>query len=123
MTGYYSEGSRARATQPVPVITDARTPASKDLASRQKRYLITMGFRTLCFVAMIFVPGPFRWVLFGCAILLPYIAVLLANQANTRGQSDRMETIVGPSIAPQLTAKPGDGPSPGEPDAPDERVA
>jgi hypothetical protein len=51
---------------------------------------------------MIFVPGPFRWVLFACAVFLPYIAVVMANQAHTTGTS---RTVSGPepSDAPQLT--------------------
>ena len=54
------------------------------MATRQKRYAITMAFRTACFLSMIFVPGALRWVLFGLAVFLPYVAVILANQANTK---------------------------------------
>ena len=46
-----------------------------------------MAFRTACFMAMIFVEGPMRWVLFACAVILPYVAVILANQANQREQA------------------------------------
>lgn len=66
------------------VITDARSGASQEIAARQRRYAITMAFRTACFIAMIFVPGVFRWVLFACAVFLPYVAVIFANQANQR---------------------------------------
>lgn len=67
-----------------------------------KRYALTMGFRTLCFVAMVFVDGPMRWVLFAGAVLLPYVAVILANQANQRSQSGRVGDV--PTIdRPQLT--------------------
>lgn len=85
-----------------PVITDARSGASKDLQTRQRRYTITMAFRTACFLAMIFVPGVFRWILFACAVLLPYVAVIFANQASQRRQG----TPVGrgePEDAPALT--------------------
>lgn len=68
------------------VITDARSAASEELAGRQRRYAITMAFRTACFIAMIFVPGVLRWVLFAGAVFLPYVAVLLANQAHQRDQ-------------------------------------
>jgi hypothetical protein len=89
------------------VITDAQTATSKEMSSRVKRYAITMGIRTACFISMIFVPGPLRWVLLAAAVFLPYLAVVLANQANTR-------TKVGPvnpgdpTPMPQLTA--GDPP-------------
>ena len=88
-----------------PVITDASTGASQELALREKRYAITMAFRTACFLSMIFVPGPFRWVLFGCAVCLPYVAVVFANQANVRG---RREAVVpgAPADAPAISTGP-----------------
>jgi hypothetical protein len=90
---------------PVPLITDARSPASAEHDSRVKRYALTMGFRTACFVAMIFVEGPLRWVLFAGAVLLPYVAVIVANQANERSQQKK--PVAGPSIdRPQLTTGP-----------------
>jgi hypothetical protein len=59
---------------------------------RQKRYMITMGFRTACFISMVFVPGWFRWVLFACAVFLPYVAVVFANQVDRKGSAaDRVE--------------------------------
>ena len=36
-------------------ITTASTSRGDDIAARQRRYLIAMGFRTVCFVAAIFV--------------------------------------------------------------------
>ena len=88
----------------VPLITDARSPASVEHDSRVKRYALTMGFRTLCFVAMIFVDGPMRWVLFAGAVILPYVAVIVANQANQRHQDHVMSGV--PSDRPQLTTGP-----------------
>jgi len=86
-------------------ITSAHTGRSKELRTREKRYAITMGFRTACFVAMIFVPGTLRWVLFACAVFLPYVAVVLANQAHVRGT----HAVITPGAAldaPQLTVGP-----------------
>jgi hypothetical protein len=86
-------------------ITDARSGASEELAGRQRRYAITMAFRTACFIAMIFAPGVFRWILFGCAVFLPYVAVIFANQANQRSAG----TPVGggdPGDAPAITSGP-----------------
>jgi hypothetical protein len=85
------------------VITDARTSTSAELRSREVRYAITMGFRTACFVAMIFVSGPLRWVLLACAVFLPGIAVVLANQANQRGTTTRTAAAVPADDVPQLT--------------------
>jgi hypothetical protein len=66
------------------VITDARSAASVEMSSRIRRYTITMAFRTACFLSMVVVHGNFRWVLFGAAVFLPYVAVVLANQVNHR---------------------------------------
>ena len=98
-----------------PLITDARFPASAEMSSRVRRYTITMAFRTACFISMVFVDGPMRWVLFACALVLPYIAVIGANQANQRSIRKRGGDGV-PIDRPQLTtgpvepgALPGDG--------------
>jgi hypothetical protein len=55
------------------------------MAHRQKRYIISMSIRTICFVAAIVVgPGWFRWVLVAGAFVLPYVAVVMANSASPR---------------------------------------
>jgi hypothetical protein len=86
-----------------PVITDARSAASQEQATRQRRYAITMAFRTACFIAMIFVPGVFRWVLFAGAVFLPYIAVIFANQAQQRPPGDAVRGGAEPGDAPAIT--------------------
>lgn len=84
------------------VITDARVSTSAEMSSRMKRYAITMAFRTACFISMVFVRGPLLWVLFACAVFLPYVAVVVANQANQRTKKGSVSTAE-PSAAPQLT--------------------
>jgi len=64
------------------VITDARMGTSEEMSSRIRRYTITMAFRAACFISMVFVEGVFRWVLFACAVVLPFIAVIAANQVD-----------------------------------------
>lgn len=66
------------------MITDAQQGASADLKQRQIRYAITMAFRVACFISMVFVPSPWRWFLLIGAVVLPYIAVIFANQADQR---------------------------------------
>lgn len=63
----------------IPVITDAKHGTTLDLEARTKRYLITMAFRTACFIGMIFVPDVWKIVLLVGAVILPAIAVLFAN--------------------------------------------
>jgi hypothetical protein len=48
------------------------------------------------------VEGPFRWVLFAGAVVLPYIAVIVANQANQRNRAGQ-PIQAGPPDPPQLT--------------------
>ena len=85
------------------VITDARGATSTEMSGRMRRYAITMAFRTACFLAMIWVHGWFRWVLLACAVLLPYVAVVLANQADHRTKPSTVERGA-PLDAPQLGA-------------------
>jgi hypothetical protein len=61
-------------------ITTAPTSRAADIAARQRRYVISMGIRTACFIGAIAVGGGWlRWVLIAAALLLPYVAVVLAN--------------------------------------------
>ena len=77
--------TRRRAAEPeVYRITSARAPHSDDLDQRIKRYLISMGIRTACVLLVFVVHHPVRWVFAGGAVLLPYIAVLLANATDRR---------------------------------------
>lgn len=85
------------------VITDARSASSQEMSGRIRRYSITMAFRMACFLSMIWVEGWLRWVLLGCAVFLPYIAVVLANQADQRTGPSRVERGA-PVDAPQLTS-------------------
>ena len=67
-------------------ITTAASEAD-DIAARQRRYVISMGIRTLCFVGAIVVgPGWLRWVLVAGAVLLPYVAVVMANAGDHAGR-------------------------------------
>ena len=85
-------------------ITDARAGTSVDMSQRIRRYTITMAFRTACFlVAVIFAHGWLQWTLFAGAVFLPYMAVLLANQSNTKGVKREVRRGA-PSDARQLTS-------------------
>ncbi|HLS64112.1 MAG TPA: DUF3099 domain-containing protein [Ruania sp.] len=68
----------------VQAITTAGRPHSEQTREKIRRYLITMGIRTACFIGAIFVDGWFRWVCVALAAVLPLIAVLLANAGGDR---------------------------------------
>ena len=66
-------------------ITTAPASRAEDIAGRQRRYVICMTIRTLAFIAAVAVgPGWLRWVLIGAALILPYVAVVMANAGNQR---------------------------------------
>lgn len=73
-------------------ITTAGTGLSADQHSRTKRYLVSMAIRTLCFIGAVLTPPPWRWILFVGALVLPYIAVVMANAG--RDSSDRSDIEV-----------------------------
>ena len=77
----------ASASDPVLVTTAGKSP-SQERRERERRYLLTMGLRVLCFVAAIvlFAVGP-RWAGFVAAagsLVLPWVAVVAANAAPRR---------------------------------------
>jgi hypothetical protein len=87
-------------------ITTASASRKDEIAGRQRRYVISMTIRTICFVAAILVgPGWVRWVLVAGALLLPYIAVVMANATHTK--TDDFALRSGAAIHPELPARPG----------------
>lgn len=77
-------------------ITTAATSRNDDIALRQRRYVISMTIRTLCFIgAVVAGPGVLRWILVAGAVLLPYVAVVMANAASTK--SDGFALVTGPT--------------------------
>lgn len=64
---------------------------------RMRRYFLMMSIRVLCFVLMILITpyGWYTWVLAAGAIVLPYIAVVIANVAVSGKESG----VVAPSRA------------------------
>jgi hypothetical protein len=71
--------TRRSARAPVFRITGVRPALSEDVGSRQRRYLISMGIRTVCFLLAIVTSGWLRWVFFVAALVLPYFSVVIAN--------------------------------------------
>lgn len=66
-------------------ITTASASRNEEIAGRQRRYVISMTIRTICFVAAILVgEGWLRWVLVAAALLLPYFAVVMANASHSK---------------------------------------
>lgn len=75
-------------------VTAARTSRSADISSRYRRYALTMGIRTVCFVGAIFTTGALRWVLFSAALLLPYVAVVMANGGREPTRDEALPVVL-----------------------------
>lgn len=86
---------------PEPVLITGATPGrTLDVETRQKRYLITMGIRVVCFLLMFVVPGVWMWVALAGAAFLPAIAVLFAN--NSEHRPPPIPDDIEPSLRPAL---------------------
>lgn len=79
-------------------ITGAPENPSEDIDRRQRRYLISMGIRTLCFIGSVLTVH-IPWLcgtLLGGAFVLPYVSVVIANAAAPRKEGN----VDGPGFSP-----------------------
>lgn len=83
-TGRSTRPSTTPATDPAVRITDVPVPLSDDVSARARRYLIQMSVRVACFVGAVVIDHWTRWVLLAGAVVLPYVAVILANAGRER---------------------------------------
>jgi hypothetical protein len=66
-------------------ISQARESLDDEMHHRMKRYLISMSIRTVCFILAVVLDGWLRWTMAGAAIVLPYVAVVMANAGPSKG--------------------------------------
>ena len=76
-----------------------------DQSARMRRYLLSMGIRTACFVLAAIAIPVLHWTVVGwclviAAVILPYIAVVVANATRPRGG-----TTLGPVTPNDGTAR------------------
>jgi len=83
-----SDGVHHVGTHPVQSVTSAPQSAADEQAQRMRRYLATMSFRVVCTLLAIVASGWVRWTLVGAAVVLPYIAVVMANAVRPRADYD-----------------------------------
>ncbi len=115
--------SHSSRRESVHLVTQARRSMSEDIAYRQRRYLLMMGIRALCFViAVVLFTNHFGWLAaipaVG-AIFIPYFAVVIANAGrepdNTRGFMEyqpNVPTIRDPAAPPRANEGNGQRPAP-----------
>lgn len=67
-------------------ITDARTSHSDEMRTRMIKYALAMGIRMVCLVLVFVFDGWFKLVPVVGAVLLPWIAVVIANGGSDTDQ-------------------------------------
>jgi hypothetical protein len=98
---------RKRVTRPdetVFAVTGLPASLQEDQRARMRRYLLSMGIRTACFVLAFVTLWGLHWTVIGwafviAAAILPYIAVVVANATKPRGVS-----TLGP-VTPQISSR------------------
>ena len=95
--------ARERGRQPQAVrITTAAESRREEIAGRQLRYVLSMTLRTACFLgAIVASVAGIGWlwpILILAALVLPYVAVVMANARNTRGDGFRLADEGGPLV-------------------------
>jgi hypothetical protein len=78
--------------QPVYSVTSAPQSLQDDQSYRMRRYLISMGTRTVCFLLAVLFIAVLHWTIAGWvmvvgAVVLPYVAVVMANVSRSRFSS------------------------------------
>ena len=106
--------NRRTGNVPVHSITSAAVPLGDDISKRARRYLAQMAVRTLCFIGAVatwgIVPTWISVSLLVGAVILPYVAVVLANAGRERPERpDPFSDVVrelGTSPAPDAGSSP-----------------
>lgn len=86
-------------------ITTAASSRAADIAARQRRYLLSMSIRSACFIGAVVagiagIEWLWPWLIAG-ALILPYVAVVMANNSATK--SDGFELLDHGFDRPALT--------------------
>ncbi|MEH0109875.1 DUF3099 domain-containing protein [Tersicoccus sp. MR15.9] len=109
MTQNHTEGRGSRrrpGTPDVHTITDAQQSHSSDMNGRMIRYATSMGIRLVCIVLAFVLDGWLRWVMIAGAVILPWIAVVIANAGGTVDVSNSNQSTVTEPPRPALTRGP-----------------
>lgn len=88
-------------------VTGLPTSIRDDQAGRMRRYLLSTGIRTACFLLAVLTLTVLHWTVVGWvmvagAVVLPYIAVVAANATRSQGRA-------------QISPRPPDEEPPDEP--------
>jgi Flp pilus assembly protein TadB len=80
-------------------VTGLPTSLQDDQGERMRRYLVSMGIRTISFILAVVALAWLHWTVIGwtlviAAVVLPYIAVVMANATRSR-----RSTTLGPATS------------------------
>ncbi|CCI52391.1 conserved hypothetical protein [Nostocoides jenkinsii Ben 74] len=92
----------SREPSTVQSVTSAHESLAEEQSARIKKYLITMAIRTACFILAVVLTGWMRWTAVAGAVLLPYVAVVLANAVKPRAAGSVQEVT---EVVPLLRAE------------------
>lgn len=75
-----------------------------------RRYLLSMGIRTLCFVLAVIAIALLHWTVVGwlfviAAVILPYFAVVVANATRSLGGTTLGPVTPNHGAAPQISPR------------------
>jgi hypothetical protein len=84
-----------------------------------RRYLLSMGIRTVCFVLAVIALAVLHWAVVGwglviVAVILPYIAVVVANATRLQGGTTLGPVTPNDGATPQLSPRRPDEEPPDE---------
>ncbi len=92
---------RGKPGQEVYNVSGVQSSLTDDVRLRTRKYAISMAVRTVCFLGAIVTEGALRWTLFCAALVLPYVAVVMAN-----GGRQAARNAVPPVVLPLRTQLP-----------------
>jgi hypothetical protein len=103
----------SRRSEQVFAVTGLPASLGDDQGQRMRRYLVSMGIRTACFVLAVVALAVLHWTVVGwvlvtAAVVLPYIAVVAANARRSQASAAL------PPVTPTDAA--AEQPSPPRPD-------
>lgn len=86
--------SRSSSNDSVQNVTSVGINPEFERRRRMIRYTVAMTIRVVCLILGMFVQGWLMWVCFAGAILLPYFAVILANDVQVRADAEAPVPVV-----------------------------
>lgn len=90
----------------IPRITDARTAHTDEMHTRMVKYTVSMSIRLVCLFLLFFVHGWLMWVVIAGAVVLPWIAVVIANGGSDTNNMTGSDSVYTDAPRQQLESGP-----------------